>query len=122
MLGLNVTRQILVTDEVIEKANAIHTRGSDLFVKLMKVFNENQRNFFGLSAGPLHDPATIVSLINEDVFEFEDMNVTIDISHSDQAGKTICSKEKLPHNVKVATKVNVGLYWEEIYKHLRRCK
>ncbi len=122
MLGLNVTRQILVTDEVIEKANAIHTRGSDLFVKLMKVFNENQRNFFGLSAGPLHDPATIVSLINENVFEFEDMNVTIDISHSDQAGKTICSKEKLPHNVKVATKVNVDLYWEEIYKHLRRCK
>ena len=121
MLGLNVTRQILVTDEVIEEASKIPTRGGDLFVKLMKVFNKNQRNFFGLSAGPLHDPATIVSLINEDVFTFEDMNVEIDTSNTDQAGKTICSLKE-PHNTKVATKVNVELYWKEIYKHLRRCR
>ena len=121
MLGLNVTRQILVTDEVVNEASKIPTRGGDLFVKLMKVFNKNQRDFFGLSAGPLHDPATIVSLINKDVFTFEDMNVQIDISDTDQAGKTICSYNE-PHNVKVATKVNVELYWKEIYKHLRRCK
>ena len=122
MLGLNVTRQILVTDEVVKEASKIPTRGADLFVKLMKVFNENQRSFFGLEAGPLHDPATIVFLINEDVFEFEDMNVEIDVSQSELAGKTVCSKDKLPHNVKVATTVNVDLYWKEIFKHLRRCK
>ena len=70
MLGLNVTRQVLATDEVVAKAEAIHTRGSDLFVKLMKVFNENQRKYFGLEYGPLHDPATIISMIDDHVFEF----------------------------------------------------
>ena len=120
MLGLNVTRQILVTPEVVKEAEKIHTRGSDLFVKLMEVFNRNQKTFFGLDAAPLHDPATIISSINENAFVFEDMNVTIDISDTDQAGKTICSKKE-PHNCKVAVKVNLDEYWKEIYEHLRRC-
>ena len=120
MLGLNVTRQILVTPEVVKEASKIHTRGSDLFVKLMEVFNRNQKTFFGLDAAPLHDPATIISLINENAFVFEDMNVTIDTSDTDQAGKTICSKKE-PHNCKVAVKVNLNEYWKEIYEHLRRC-
>ena len=120
MLGLNVTRQILVTDEVIEEAKKIKTRGSDLFVKLMEVFNKNQREFFHLSAGPLHDPATIVSLINEKAFVFENMNVSIDTSNTDKVGKTICLKNK-PYNCKVAVSVNLDEYWKEIYEHLRRC-
>ena len=120
MLGLNVTRQILVKDGVVKKAEKINTRGSDLFVKLMKVFNQNQRDFFGLEAGPLHDPATIVSLINGNAFVFNDMNVSIDTSRGDSAGKTIC-KENKPYNAKVAVSVNLEEYWKEIFKHLEMC-
>ncbi len=121
MLGLNVTRKILVTDEVVEEAKKIGTKGSDLFVKLMKVFNENQRNFFGLEAGPLHDPATIISLIGKKAFIFEKMHVEIDTSNSELAGKTICSKDG-DLNVEVATEVNIYEYWNEIFNHLRRCE
>ncbi|MCQ2802388.1 MAG: nucleoside hydrolase [Bacilli bacterium] len=121
MLGLNVTRKILVTDEVVARAETIKTKGSDLFVKLMKVFNENQRNFFHLSAAPLHDPATIISLIDDEVFKFENMNVEIDISHTDQAGKTICKKTgKL--NTLVATEVNIDKYWNVVMTYLERCR
>lgn len=121
MLGLNVTRQILVTDQVIEEASKINTRGSDLFVKLMKVFNENQRKFFGLQYGPLHDPATIISLLNEKAFKFEPMHVEIDCTDTEYLGKTRCAKEK-PYNCDVAVSVNLDEYWSEVYKHLRRCK
>ena len=120
MLGLNVTRKILVTDEVIEKASKINTRGSDLFVKLMKVFNENQRKFFGLPFGPLHDPATIISLINEKAFKFERMHVAIDTTNTARLGKTYCTKMQ-SGNCMVATEVNLDEYWSEIYKHLKRC-
>lgn len=120
MLGLNVTRKILVNNYVMEEAKKINTRGSDLFVKLMEVFNKNQREFFGLPAGPLHDPATIISLINPNVFKFEKMNVRIDTSFSELAGKTYCSQSE-PYNCLVATEVNLEEYWDEIYKHLRRC-
>ena len=121
MLGLNVTRKILVTDEVINEASKINTRGSDLFVKLMKVFNENQRTFFGLEYGPLHDPATIVSLVNSKAFEFEPMHVEIDTTDTMYLGKTRCNKDK-PANCMVATKVNLEEYWSVIYESLRRCK
>ncbi len=121
MLGLNVTRQILVKDEIVKEASKINTRGSDLFVKLMKVFNENQRNFFGLEAGPLHDPATIISIIDPTVFTFEDMLVEIDTSKSEKAGQTKCKKSTIT-NCKVATSVDINKYWEIIFDHLRRCK
>ena len=120
MLGLNVTRQILVKDEIIERAEKLQTRCSDLFVKLMKVFNYNQRTFFGLEAGPLHDPATIISLINDKAFRFEKMNVKIDTSFTDQAGKTICSNKE-PYNTLVAVDVNLEEYWKEIFNHLKLC-
>ena len=119
MLGLNVTRQILVNKEVMEEAKTIKTRGGDLFVKLMEVFNKNQREFFGLEAGPLHDPATIVSLINDKTFKFEKMNVKIDTSNTDLAGKTECIPDE-NGNVSVAVEVNLEEYWKEIYKALRR--
>ncbi len=120
MLGLNVTRQILVTNKVIEEAAKLNTRGSDLFVKLMKVFNENQHTFFGLEYGPLHDPATVISLLNEKAFKFESMNVEIDTSETECLGKTRCSKNK-PFNCEVAVEVNLEEYWSEVYKHLKRC-
>lgn len=121
MLGLNVTRKILVDDKVMLEASKIKTRGGDLFVKLMKVFNENQRKFFGLTAGPLHDPATVISLIDDEVFTFKDMQVKIDISNTDLVGKTYCLLDK-PHNTKVAVEVNLDKYWENIYSALRRCE
>lgn len=120
MLGLNVTRQILVTDDVIKQAKGINTKGSDLFVKLMEVFNRNQKEVFGLEAAPLHDPATIISLLNEKAFVFEDMNVSIDVSNTDEVGRTICTKVK-PYNCKVATKVNVDEYWKTLFEHLEKC-
>ena len=120
MLGLNVTRKILVTDKVIEEASKINTRGSDLFVKLMKVFNKNQKEFFGLEYGPLHDPATIISLINDKAFVFEPMRVEVDTSDTKYLGKTRCSKVK-PHNCNVAVSVNLDEYWSVVFKHLKRC-
>ena len=121
MLGLNVTRRILVNNDVIKEASKINTKGSDLFIKLMKVFNENQRTFFGLEFGPLHDPATVVSMINPKAFEFTPMHVEIDTSDTIYLGKTRCSKDG-PINCMVATKVNLEEYWSTIFESLRRCK
>jgi len=121
MLGLNVTRKILVNNEVLAIASKINTKGSDLFVKLMKVFNKNQKEFFGLEFGPLHDPATVVSMINPKAFEFTPMHVEIDISNTKYLGKTRCNKSE-PFNCMVATKVNLEEYWSTIFESLRRCK
>ena len=82
MVGLNVTRKVLVTPEVVDRMEKINNKASDMFVKLMKVFNENQRKTFGVAAGPLHDPATIASIIDEGLIKWQKMNVVIDIQQT----------------------------------------
>ena len=120
MIGLNVTRRLLVKDEILNRFIPINNKASKLFVDLMKVFNENQRKFFGLEAGPLHDPATIVSLIDPTVFTFDNMDVEIDISHSETYGKTICKYSK-NKNCEVAVDVDINKFWNVIYQHIIKC-
>ena len=125
MVGLNVTRKVLVTDEVVNRMVKINNKASKMFVDLMKVFNENQRKTFGVIAGPLHDPATIAYLIDEDVIKFQKMNVEIDISHGSSYGRTNCDVFDYlhaPHNAYVAIDIDVNKYWDIIEEGIRSYK
>ena len=122
MIGLNVTRKVLVKQEVIDRISTINNKVSDMFVKLMKVFNENQRRTFGIEAAPLHDPITVVSLIDEDVVKFEKMNVEIDINHGSSYGRTNCDVFDYLHKVKnvdVAMDIDIDKYWDIIYNAIK---
>ena len=123
MLGLDVTRKALVLPSVMRKMSKIHNKAGNLFISLMKVFNENQKKIFGFSGAPLHDPATIISLINKDVFKFQKMNVEIDVSGGPSYGRTNCDRFDYlhkPHNCYVAVDINVKAYWKEVYKGLKK--
>ena len=122
MVGLNVTRKVIVTDEVVNRMEKINNKASDMFVKLMKVFNENQRKTFGVAAGPLHDPATIASIIDNDLIKWQKMNVVIDISHGPSYGRTNCDVFDYlhaPHNAYVAMDIDVNKYWDIIEQGIR---
>lgn len=122
MLGLNVTRKVLVLPEIIKRMDKIDNKASELFTKLMKVFNENQKKVFGYEGAPLHDPITIVSLIDKNCITFKDMNVTIDISKGSSYGRTNCDVLdylKAEHNASVAIDVDVNRYWDIIEEGIR---
>ena len=123
MLGLDVTRQALVLPKVMKRMSKIHNKAGELFTRLMKVFNENQLKIFGHSGAPLHDPATIISLLNQKVFTFQKMNVVIDISGGPSYGRTNCDRFDYlhqPHNAYVAIDIDVKEYWNEVEKGLKR--
>ena len=122
MVGLNVTRKVLVTEEVIQRMEKINNKASDMFVKLMRVFNANQNKTFGLEAGPLHDPATIASILDDKLIKYQKMNVEIDISHGPSYGRTNCDVFdylKKPHNAYVAMDIDVDRYWDLIEKGIK---
>ena len=124
MIGLNVTRKVLVTEQVIKRMSKINNYASDMFVKLMKTFNENQRKTFNMD-GPLHDPATIASLIDDKLIEFQSMNVVIDISHGPSYGRTNCDVFDYlhaPHNALVAMNIDVNRYWDIIEEGIKSYK
>ena len=123
MCGLNVSRKVLVNDEIINRMGKISNKASDLFVKLMRVFVDNQKKTFALEGAPLHDPITIVSLIDDKVITFQHMNVEIDINHGSSYGRTNCDVTDYLHKEKncyVAMKIDVEEYWNAIERAIRR--
>ena len=123
MVGLNVTRKVLCSKEVVNRMEGIHNQTSDLFVKLMNVFNANQAKIFNnYVGGPLHDPVTIASLIDDKLVKWQEMNVDIDLSHGPSYGRTNCDifdYLKLPHNCKVAMDIDVNRFWDILEEAIR---
>ncbi|QWC00241.1 nucleoside hydrolase [Mycoplasmatota bacterium] len=122
MIGLDVTRKVLVLPEIVDRMEKINNHASKLFVDLMKVFNENQRKVFGFPGGPLHDPVTIAYLINPDILTIEHMHCSIDISHGPSYGRTNCDVFDYNHlekNTYVATDIKVDMFWDLIEKTMK---
>jgi ribosylpyrimidine nucleosidase len=123
MIGLDVTRKVLVLPEVISRMEKINTKSSVLFTKLMKVFNENQNKVFGLVGGPLHDPVTIAYLIDPSILELKYVHCDIDISHGTSYGRTNCDIFDYMHlekNTYVATDISADKFWDIIEEELRK--
>ena len=123
MVGLNVTRKVLVTKEVIERMSKIPGYVSKLFVDLMTVFNQNQAKIFhNYIGGPLHDPVTVASLIDENLVKWQPMNVEVDLSHLSSYGRTNCDVFdylKKPHNCLVAMDIDVDRFWDIIEEGIK---
>ena len=123
MIGLNVTRKVLCSKAVVERMAKINNKTSDLFVKLMSVFNANQaKTFNNFIGGPLHDPVTIASLIDDSLVTFKHLNVTIDLTHGPSYGRTnvdLFDYLKQPHNCFVATDINVEKFWDIVEEGIR---
>jgi ribosylpyrimidine nucleosidase len=123
MNGLDVTREVLVHHSIIERMNQMDNKASRFFHDLMMTFNANQKKVFGWpDGGPLHDPVTIVSLLNPKCVTYQAMNVTIDVSGGPSYGRTNCDRYDylhLPKNAFVATAIDVPAYWDVVEKGLR---
>ena len=123
MIGLDVTRQVLVLPEIIERMAKINNKASDLFVKLMTVFNANQKKVFGFDGGPLHDPVTIAYLLDRSILDIGHVHCEIDISHGPSYGRTDCDIFDYMHKEKntfVATKIDVDKFWNIIEQGIKR--
>lgn len=125
MVGLDVTRKVLCYPEIIERMEKIGGKASKLFVELMTFFNKSQKEVFGWEGGPLHDPVTVASLLDETLLVTKDMYTEIDIRGIQSYGRTNCdffgNTGKTP-NSKVAIDINVEKFWDIIEKVIKQYK
>ncbi len=122
MFGLDVTRQVKVLPDVLDRMAQIDNSASKLFVQLMEVFNINQKRVFGFDGAPLHDPVTIAYLIDSSVCELKHVHCDIDISRGVSYGRTnidVFDYLKLPKNIFVATSIDVSKYWDIIEQSIK---
>ena len=122
MMGLDLTRQASATKEVVEKIKSLNNKASKLFVDLMEFFAASQKNVFGWSAPPVHDPTTIAYIIDPECIEVKPMFCEIELWSERSYGRTLCDYfgilKKEP-NVDVAVKLDFDRFWNLIYKNLK---
>ena len=121
MIGLDVTRRVLVTDAIVDRMAKVGGRASEMFTALMIAFQKTQKAVFGLDGGPLHDPLTVASLIDGDLLHFEFVNTEIDTTDGCSSGRTNCDLPGFLHKEKnsyVATDVDVERFWQILEKAL----
>ena len=122
MMGLDVTRKVLCTPDVVERMARVNNRASRLFVDLMGHFCRTQKEVFGWEGGPLHDPVTIAWLLRPELVHLKGMNVSIDLSHGPSYGRTNCDSFGylgLPETARVAVDIDAGGFWDLVEAGLR---
>ena len=122
MMGLDLTRQASATKEVVEKIKSLNNKASKLFVDLMEFFAASQKNVYGWSAPPVHDPTTIAYIIDPECIEVKPMFCEIELWSEKSYGRTLCDYfgilKKEP-NVDVAVKLDFDRFWNLVYENLK---
>ncbi|CAD2081604.1 hypothetical protein GCM10007275_20370 [Jeotgalicoccus coquinae] len=122
MFGLDVTHQVIATDDIIERVSKIDNRIAVFVKELLIFFGETYKNHFGFNGGPIHDACTTMYLLKPELFKTEYLNVTVETKGEYSYGMTVIDTLSVTGrepNTNVALGVNQDGFWilfEEILK------
>lgn len=122
MVGLDVTRKVLVLPSVMERMRGLDNRASGLFIDTMTFYNQSQKGIFGWAGAPLHDPVTIAHQIDPSVLTTRAMLVQVDIRSEQSYGRTNCdffNRSKDEPNAQVAIDIDVDKFWDIIERGIK---
>jgi purine nucleosidase/pyrimidine-specific ribonucleoside hydrolase len=121
MVGLNITHQALVTDEVIEGIGAIGNRTAAFGVELLRFFSASYQAVEGIP-GPLHDPVAVAIVIDRTVATRVHTRVDIETKGTETAGATCVDLHnmlKREPNADVALDLDVPRFWSLVRDSVR---
>lgn len=94
MVGLNVTRQVGIDLQDIEKLESGSTVART-FGGLFRFFRESLQKIHGLSTASMHDPCALVPFVVPDLITYRECPVEIETSHGLTRGMTVCDFRNL---------------------------
>lgn len=89
MVGLDVTRKVLLQDEQIQQLEAAKNPVSQMAGKVMRATFERMRQGGEVHVLAMHDPLTVASLIDPDVITLKDYYVEVETFGEWTAGQTV---------------------------------
>ena len=138
MLGLDITRKVRATPDVIARVKSLGNPQASLFAEMMEFFAKTQKEIFGWDGPPLHDPTTMAWLIDPSCIETKPMRVEIELRGELTYGRTCCdffglenspgssgsvtsdAKSALDRpkgaNALVAVDIDVAGFWDIVYE------
>ena len=109
MAPLDMTHQAAITREEVQKLKDSGSRVLNAVADLMIFFMKTYKEFFGIEGAPLHDPTTIAYLIDPDMFEWDYLNVSVELKGTFTYGQTVVDIWKTTGrkpNVRVLKKID----------------
>jgi len=89
MMGLDVTHKVLVDDKVINEITSIGNRASIFFRDLMEFYSRFYKKKYNVNSSPLHDPCVIGYVLDPNLFNGKEVNVTVEEDSELTMGKTV---------------------------------
>ncbi|HEY1974508.1 MAG TPA: nucleoside hydrolase [Pseudonocardia sp.] len=122
MVGLNVTHQVLVTDQVQRRLTEIGNHTSAFGTELLKFFRASYLKSEGMADPPLHDPLAVALVAVPSVLSTVHARVDVELHGTETAGATsvdLLGKAGRPANARVAVAVDVELFWRTLTDAIR---
>jgi inosine-uridine nucleoside N-ribohydrolase len=92
MCGLNLTHQATVGEVELARLRGIPNPVAQAVAGLLGFYRDSTLRGFGRPVAYLHDPCAIATLIDETLFEFEEMRVDVETSGGLTYGMTVCDR------------------------------
>lgn len=117
MVGLNISHQALITQEVIDSIGAIGNETSAFGVELLHFFCSTYDAVEGMPEGPLHDPITVAIAIDRSVATIQRSHVDVETQGEFTAGATAVDLHDMLRkepNADIAITLDVPKFWQLI--------
>ncbi|ABV33583.1 MULTISPECIES: nucleoside hydrolase [Pseudothermotoga] len=88
MVPLDLTHQVIVTDEEIFRIRSLGQK-FEILSDLLIFFKSAYKKVFGIEGVPLHDPCTVMYLLSPEIFESKEYHVDIETKGELTYGQTV---------------------------------
>lgn len=112
MVGLDLTLQALVTEQIRERMLALGPLGRDLVVPLATYWNDPQDPDWGGQA--VHDVCAVAHLSRPDLFTSVPARVEVETEGRWTAGMTVTDFRAEQHNALVPVQLDVDGFWDHV--------
>ncbi|GAA0437418.1 nucleoside hydrolase [Lentibacillus halophilus] len=113
MFGLDVTHQVLATDERMKQLAAINTPEAAAVTDMLRFYSGAYKEKF--SGAALHDPCPVAYLIEPAMFQLEKVRADVEIKGEFTYGMTVIDAEgqssRTP-NVQFAREIDSNRFWQ----------
>jgi purine nucleosidase len=89
VMPLDVTHQVLTTRKRVDAMRALGSPVAKATVELLEFFERFDVEKYGSDGGPLHDPCVIAYLLQPELFQGRDCNVTVETGSELTMGMTV---------------------------------
>ncbi len=121
MMPLDVTHKALMKRNWLDSLKALNTSVGDATYGMLNFYERFDKDKYGSSGGPLHDPTVIAYLLKPKLFKGKHVNVEVEINSEMTMGMTVVDwwrvTNRLP-NVKYINQINSEGFFSLILEKL----